>query len=44
VEAKDAARGGRIRQGGHDHAAGIRVSTIPAYQLAPKGMTLSSKL
>lgn len=26
------------------HAAGIRVSAMPAYQLAPKGMALSSKL
>jgi hypothetical protein len=32
------------RRGGADHAAGILDSTIPAYQLAPKGMTLSSKL
>ena len=27
-----------------DHAAGIRASAIPAYQLEPKGMALSSKL
>lgn len=27
-----------------DHAAGIRVSAISAYQLEPKGIALSSKL
>lgn len=37
---------GRDGVGGYPptHTAGIRASTIPAYQLDPNGMTLSSKL